>query len=314
MTVSMVSTDEATRGIDDLRRCTEVGRMVQAGSAGGSYENGETKSDDRNRMNHRRGTRANNGKERSLKSRRPKHKRSSCSKEDTGERRDNYYRQETRWEAPGLGVPGVLDTLAGKKDVGDNGLGKMVSAKEIAQSRQDISGGRRSMGVGDWGSDSYTVHSKVERSTSKSSPRISTPKTTLATRTAYHPVEKGAQYSSSTVLAGQISRRRERRSENRFLCQTGAVEDGDQHAIDRKQQAKRLALEIAKLRSALRVSNSDLAAERKVRARLEVRLRRAPPFCHGNPLLGVPFGRRYRTVQVPSLPSILFLSECEGLR
>lgn len=292
MTLNMVSADEAARGIDDLRRCAEVERVVQAESARGSHEQGETESEDGNRMNHRRGTRTNNGKGRSLKSRRPKHKRSSCSEEG-----------ETHWEAPGLEVPGVLDTSAGKKDVGDNRQGKMVSAKESAQSSQDISGGCRSIGVADWRSDSYTVHPKVEKSNTKSSPRISTPNITLAARTAYDPVEKGAQRSPSTVLAEPVFRRRERRSKNSLLCQTRGVEDGEQHVMERKQQAKRLALEIAKLRSALRVSNSDLAAERKVRARLEVRLLRAPPFCHGDPLLGVPFGRRYRPVQVLSLPS-----------
>lgn len=327
MTVNMASTDKASsppmrysshdaRGIDDLGRSAGVGWVVQAGSAGESHEQGETEREDGNCMNRRRGTRANNGKGRSRKSRRPKHNQSSCSEEGTVERREDCvesFRRETHWEPRSDGdagleaelfpmpLPGELHTSASKKDGGNNGLGRAVSAKEIGKSSEDISGGRRSEGVADWRSDSYTVHPKGEKSNTKSSPRTSTLEMTSAARTAYHPVEKGAQRSSSTVLAESVSQRRERRSENRLLCQTRRVEDGDQYVMERKQQAKRLALEVAKLRSALRVSNSDLAAERKARARLEVRLRRASPFCHGDPLPGAPFGRRYRTVQIPSL-------------
>ncbi|CAM9913378.1 unnamed protein product, partial [Ascophyllum nodosum] len=118
--------------------------------------------------------------------------------------------------------------------------------------------------------DKHDGDPKAEKSKSKSPPRTSASGVMASvTETTDTPLEAAAECLPS-VTEEPVHRRCKTvdRRGNRE-CHTEGVEHAIEEHSKRTEQAKRLALEVARLRSSLRRSNYDLAAERKARARLE---------------------------------------------
>ena len=206
---------------------------------------------------------------------------------------------ELEKEPTPLSSPEEFSTSIDEEDDGENRLNGMVDvgrAKNLCRSkrhhnnsvpvlREGGNTGGLSTGVrkssraadghlldaGEEWQDKHDGDPKAEKSKSKSPPRTSASGVMASvTETTDTPLEAAAECLPS-VTEEPVHRRCKTvdRRGNRE-CHTEGVEHAIEEHSKRTEQAKRLALEVARLRSSLRRSNYDLAAERKARARLEV--------------------------------------------